>query len=143
MSAPTIPAVVIARVRASARERCGFCLAPQRLVLGWLEIEHLHPRSRGGSDREENLWLACRLCNNFKSDQIDGIDLETSLRIRLFDPRRDRWWDHFSWSEDGAHVIGRTPMGRVTVTCLQLNNAIALAVRDAWVSVGWHPPVEE
>jgi hypothetical protein len=143
MSGSTIPAAVVARVRARARERCGFCLAPQRLVLGWLEIEHLHPRSRGGSDGEENLWLACRLCNNFKSDHIDGIDVETSLTIRLFDPRRDRWWDHFSWSEDGIHVIGRTPMGRVTVACLHMNNSIALAVRGAWVSVGWHPPVQE
>ena len=55
-----------ARVRALAGERCGYCLSPQYLVLGQLEIEHILPRARGGSDDEDNLWLACRLCNNAK-----------------------------------------------------------------------------
>lgn len=31
------------RVRAQAGDRCGYCLSPQRLVLGWLEIEHILP----------------------------------------------------------------------------------------------------
>ncbi|MBK1647628.1 RNA-guided endonuclease IscB [Rhabdochromatium marinum] len=34
-----------------------------------LEIEHLHPKSRGGSDRVSNLTLACRLCNEHKGNQ--------------------------------------------------------------------------
>jgi len=132
----------MARVRTEAGDRCGYCRAPQRLILGWLEIEHLIPHSLGGSDDESNLWLACRMCNNYKNDQIDGIDVETSQRIRLFDPRRDRWADHFAWSADGVRVIGRTPSGRVTVACLQMNNRIALVVRETWVSVGWHPPAD-
>ncbi len=28
-----------------------------------LEIDHIHPRSQGGSDRVSNLTLACRVCN--------------------------------------------------------------------------------
>ena len=31
-----------------------------------LEIDHIHPRSRGGSDRISNLTLACRPCNEKK-----------------------------------------------------------------------------
>ena len=57
------------RVRSQAGDRCGYCLAPQRLVLGWLEIEHIIPQAQGGSDEEDNLWLACRLCNNYKNAQ--------------------------------------------------------------------------
>ncbi|MBK1647775.1 HNH endonuclease, partial [Rhabdochromatium marinum] len=34
-----------------------------------LEIEHIHPRSRGGSDRISNLTLACRPCNQRKGRQ--------------------------------------------------------------------------
>ena len=34
-----------------------------------LEIEHIHPRSRGGSDRASNLTLACRPCNQTKDNQ--------------------------------------------------------------------------
>jgi 5-methylcytosine-specific restriction endonuclease McrA len=34
-----------------------------------LEIDHIHPRSRGGSDRVSNLTLACRACNQRKGTQ--------------------------------------------------------------------------
>ena len=34
-----------------------------------LEIEHIHPKSRGGSNRVSNLTLACRPCNERKGNQ--------------------------------------------------------------------------
>jgi len=34
-----------------------------------IEVDHIHPRSRGGSDRVSNLTLACRLCNQCKGSQ--------------------------------------------------------------------------
>lgn len=34
-----------------------------------LEIEHIHPKSKGGSDRFNNLTLACRNCNQSKGNQ--------------------------------------------------------------------------
>jgi 5-methylcytosine-specific restriction endonuclease McrA len=34
-----------------------------------LEIDHIHPRSKGGSDRVSNLTLACRPCNQRKANQ--------------------------------------------------------------------------
>jgi len=134
---------VRARVRTQAADRCGYCRSPQRLVLGWLEIEHIIPKVAGGSDEEENLWLGCRLCNNYKGSQTESLDPETGQRLRLFDPRRQRWCDHFSWSEDGTRVFGRTPCGRATVIALQLNKLIALMVRSEWVAAGWHPPAED
>jgi hypothetical protein len=135
-----ISEAVRARVRASAGDRCGDCLSPQRLVLGWLEIEHIVPQAAGGSDDEDNLWLACRLCNNYKSDQREGLDPESGQRVPLFDPRRQQWSEHFAWSADGTRVIGRTPCGRATVIGLHLNNVIAVMVRREWVAAGWHPP---
>jgi 5-methylcytosine-specific restriction endonuclease McrA len=44
-----IPEEVRQRIGKQAGDRCGYCLSPQHLVLGQLEIEHLLPRSRGGS----------------------------------------------------------------------------------------------
>lgn len=129
-----------ARVRALAGERCGYCLSPQHLILGQLEIEHIVPRARGGSDNEDNLWLACRLCNNAKGIQTECLDPDTAQRVRLFDPRRQSWTDHFGWSADGTRVLGRTPSGRATVLALQLNSVIAVTVRRCWVAAGWHPP---
>jgi hypothetical protein len=128
------------RVRLDALNRCGYCLAPQALVLGWLEIDHIVPEAAGGPDTEDNLWLACRLCNGYKSDQTDGLDPVSGQRVALFNPRRQRWSEHFAWSADGTHVRGLTPCGRATVIAVQLNNPLALSVRRAWVAVGWHPP---
>lgn len=34
-----------------------------------LEIDHIHPKSRGGSNRVSNLTLACRSCNQRKGSQ--------------------------------------------------------------------------
>jgi 5-methylcytosine-specific restriction endonuclease McrA len=128
------------RVRALAENRCGYCLSPQHLVLGQLEIEHITPRARGGSDEETNLWLACRLCNNSKGVQTEGLDPDTNQRVPLFDPRRQSWVDHFAWNTDGTRVLGLTPCGRATVLALQLNGLIAVTVRRCWVAAGWHPP---
>ncbi len=128
------------RVRAQAKNRCGYCLSPQRLILGWLEIEHIQPKGNEGTDEEENLWLACRLCNNFKKTQTEGRDPESGLMVPLFNPRKQQWSEHFSWSEDGTHILGKTPIGRVTVLALHLNNPIAVTVRQAWIAGGWSPP---
>lgn len=37
----SVPAQVADRVRAAARDHCGYCLSPQRLVMARLEIEHM------------------------------------------------------------------------------------------------------
>ena len=111
-------------------------------MLGPLEIEHIIPKANGGGDEEENLWLACRLCNNYKGTQTQTIDPLTHRKVKLFNPRRQKWSRHFTWSEDGIYIVGLTATGRATVLALQLNNPYAVAVRQAWVSVGWHPPVD-
>jgi hypothetical protein len=43
MARTYIPVEVERRVRAAARNRCGYCLSPQRLVMARLEIEHIIP----------------------------------------------------------------------------------------------------
>ena len=45
--------------------RCVYC---QKTAIP-LEIEHIVPKSRGGSDRVTNLTLACEKCNQRKSNQ--------------------------------------------------------------------------
>jgi hypothetical protein len=82
------------------------------------------------------------MCNNFKGTQTHALDPLTGRRVRLFNPRTQRWSRHFHWSADGTQIIGRTATGRATVVALQLNNVIAVMVRRAWVSAGWHLPVE-
>ena len=59
--------------------QCAYCGA-QHVPL---EIEHIHPKSKGGSDRVSNLTIACHDCNQRK----DNMPLETFLAK---DPERVR-----------------------------------------------------
>jgi len=138
-----VPVDLARRVREAARNRCGYCLSPQHLVLGRLQFEHLLPRSHGGATEEINLWLSCSLCNNFKGDQTTAIDPETGERVALFNPRTQNWFEHFRWSEDGLRIAGLTSTGRATVVALHLSDdPDALTVRSYWVLAGWHPPTD-
>src|SRR5215472_11092514 len=137
-----IPASVRARVARAARYRCGYCLTSQAVIGPLLEIDHLVPESRGGTSREQNLWLACPLCNGHKADRIEAIDPLTGETVPLFNPRRDAWSDHFAWTDGGAVVRGKTPSGRATVDALQMNEESMVATRRLWVAVRWHPPAE-
>jgi hypothetical protein len=108
--------------------------------MAMLEIEHIIPRAAGGVDEESNLWLACRLCNNFKSSLSRYPDPQTKRATALFHPRKQTWCDHFEWSDDGIRILGKTACGRATVAALRLNNLVAITVRRYWVEAGWHPP---
>jgi hypothetical protein len=136
----SISAELRERVRRQAEDRCGYCLCSQQYMPGPLEIDHIRPSSRGGTDDEDNLWLACTTCNRFKGAQESGHDPVTQVDVHLYNPRKQDWNSHFVWSIDGAYIIGLTPCGRATIDALQLNNSNAVMVRSAWMSVGWHPP---
>jgi hypothetical protein len=142
MSLTDVPASLRQRVREAARDRCGYCLSSQRYLMGKLEIEHIIPRSRGGSEDESNLWLSCSLCNRYKGSQITGTDPLNGASVALFNPRAQIWREHFRWSSDGTLILGVTPVGRATVEILRLNNELAVEVRRNWVLAGWHPPWE-
>ncbi|BAZ23948.1 hypothetical protein NIES4073_48390 [Kalymmatonema gypsitolerans NIES-4073] len=45
--------------------QCAYCGATNTR----LEIDHLHPRSKGGSDKISNLVISCHDCNQSKSDR--------------------------------------------------------------------------
>jgi hypothetical protein len=136
-----IPVETERRVRTAARNRCGYCLSPQHLVMARMEIEHIIPRAKGGATDESNLWLSCPLCNRYKADQTVAQDPASGQVVRLFNPRLDAWFEHFRWAEDGIRILGLTPFGRATVAALHLSDdSDALEVRSYWVMAGWHPP---
>jgi hypothetical protein len=136
-----IPPEIAQHIREAAHHRCGYCLSPQHLVMARLEIEHITPLAKGGTDDESNLWLACPFCNGHKGDKTSAIDPQTKVSVALFNPRSQNWFDHFRWSEDGLYILGLTNTGRATVEALHLSDdPDALTVRRYWVVAGWHPP---
>ena len=46
-----------------------------------LEVEHIHPRSKGGSDRVSNLTLACRACNQAKGNRDVRVFVKDPVRL--------------------------------------------------------------
>ena len=98
------------------------------------------PRGVGGRTEEENLWLACSLCNDSRGCRIAGVDPVTGGSVRLFNPRQQVWAQHFRWAGNGSRIVGLTPIGRATVIALNLNRQVLVQARLAWVAVGWHPP---
>ncbi len=129
-----------AKIRNDAKNRCGYCLLPQNILMGKLEIEHLLPIAAGGTDAEENLWLACSDCNSYKSSKIYVFDEKTKRKVKIFNPRTQNWHRHFKLSQDKATIIGKTVCGRATVAALKMNNEQAVSARTLWVDAGWYPP---
>jgi HNH endonuclease len=137
-----ISAKIKAKIRLIAKNRCGYCLLPQDILSGKLEIEHILPTAKGGTDDEENLWLSCRDCNSYKSYKISGFDTETKQNIKLFNPRTQDWREHFKFDESKAIIIGQTGCGRATVNALRMNEEQAVKARMIWVKAGWYPPTD-
>ena len=140
MSKTYVPDELRERVRTTARHRCGYCLTAELYSGSLMEVDHLIPESLGGPTEEDNLWLACSLCNKHRGSRTAAADPETAEVVRLFDPRHQIWTEHFQWSEAGETIIGITPTGRATVDALQLNRSVRVDARGNWVIAGWHPP---
>ena len=54
MSSSQISEEVRVRVRNQANHQCGYCLSLQKYVLGILEIDHIIPKAKGGTDWTNN-----------------------------------------------------------------------------------------
>ncbi len=87
MSDAFVPRALRAKVAEQAQHRCGYCLTAEAIVGIPMEIDHLVPQSLGGLTDEDNLWLACSLCNDHQGNRIAGLDPVTDEIVRFFDPR--------------------------------------------------------
>jgi hypothetical protein len=105
-----------------------------------LILDHLIPRAHGGADDDANLWPSCQACNGFKQARTTANAPVTDTQAPLFNPRRQRWSDHFAWRDDGRQIVGLTAVGRATVAALRLNRDELVEARSLWISAGWHPP---
>jgi 5-methylcytosine-specific restriction endonuclease McrA len=135
-----IPSALRDLVRQRAGSRCEYCQTSEWLTGLECEIDHIHPRVRGGLTTAENLCLACATCNGHKQAKISAIDPETKEEVGLFHPRLQHWHDHFAWNEAGVEIIGLTAIGRATIDALRLNHTLVVGARSIWIRAGYHPP---
>lgn len=78
-----------------AAYQCEYCRLPERWTSLPFQLDHVIAEKHEGETTLENLAYSCLHCNSFKGPNIAGRDKETDETVRLFDPRRDRWDDHF------------------------------------------------
>ncbi len=127
-------------VRERAKGRCEYCLTSEALSGIRCQTDHIIPRSRDGATTLDNLCLACVACNGHKHARTHALDPTSGTEVALFNPRRQRWSEHFVWSTDGMEIIAQTATGRATVAALRLNDALIVGARALWVGMRVHPP---
>ena len=115
-------------VRQRAGARCEYCRLPDfAMAPEEFHVEHIIPRKHRGEDGIDNLAWACIFCNLYKGPNLASFDPDTGELPRLFNPRRERWDEHFQMVSSG--VVGLTPVGRTTVWLVEMNSEILTSLR--------------
>jgi hypothetical protein len=135
-----VPEALKNRIQASDRQQCCYCLTSEANSGMPMTLDHIQPVSKDGATSFVNVCLACRSCNEYKSDLVEAQDPLTGEVVLLFNPRMQQWSEHFTWSLNATRVEGQTAIGRATIAALRMNNSVIVAARSRWVISGWHPP---
>jgi HNH endonuclease len=117
---------------------CEYCQMPQVGDPATFAIDHIVALKHIGPTVASNLCLSCYYCNAFKGSDLSSIDRKTRKLTPLFNPRRHKWAKHFQW--DRAYLIGRTAIGRVTITLLHINDEYRVDLREGLIAEGAFPP---
>jgi hypothetical protein len=122
------------QVRERAGQRCEYCRKPEGISAYAHQVEHVIAIKHEGPSTLDNLAWACFQCNNNKGSDIASYDKETNMLAPLYNPRQDRWDDHFIF--DDVVLVGKTPIGRVTIRILQMNHPDQIETRAYLLSAG-------
>ena len=68
--------------------RCWHC--KDYFLLENLTLDHLIPRSKGGSDSLENLWLTCSPCNHSRGNSFRPPQRSFTSKLDLVNPVREQ-----------------------------------------------------
>jgi HNH endonuclease len=118
-----------------ANGRCEYCQMPQGADDAPFEIDHVISRKHLGPTIAGNLCLSCYYCNSWKGSDISSLDRPSRTLTPLFNPRRHNWTTHFRWQ--GPYLTGRTPIGRVTVALLRINDELRVELREELIAEGF------
>ncbi len=126
-------------VAARAGHRCEYCRAPEAAFNFRFEVDHIRPRTWGGTDGLENLALACKSCNVFKAVRLVVSDPVDMPSVNLYNPRTDIWQEHFVFDHSKLMIICTTSTGRATVSALEFNSEFQIVARRAWMRLDLFP----
>jgi hypothetical protein len=125
-------------VASRAGGQCEYCLICENDTYSGCQVDHIVSEKHGGATEPENLAYACACCNRAKGSDIASVASGTGELTRLFNPRADRWAEHFELQ--GPLIQSRTPIGEATVRTLRLNDAERVLERQVLNQAGRYPP---
>lgn len=123
-----------------AEQLCEYCLIHEADTFYGCQVDHIISEKHGGPTHEDNLALACTFCNRFKGSDIGSIVWSTGTFSRFFNPRLDRWSDHFALN--GVTIIALSAVGEVTARILDFNGKDRLLERQILQAIGRYPSPE-
>jgi hypothetical protein len=121
-----------------AARLCEYCLIHEDDTYFGCEVDHVISEKHGGPTVLGNLAYACAFCNRNKGSDIGSILPETQRLVRFYNPRSDRWSEHFRI--DDAVIIPLTEIGRATERILRFNVSNRVLERRELESLGRYPP---
>lgn len=133
----TWPEAVRKLVQSRAFDRCEYCLLGLSDAGFPHEIDHVISRKHGGTSVSDNLAFACYLCNRYKGSDIASLHPTTGDLVRLYDPRKDRWEEHFRIV--GPVLEPLTMIGATTAQLLRLNVTDRVVERRLLQSLNRYP----
>jgi hypothetical protein len=116
---------------------CEYCLIHKDDTFFGCEVDHIISLKHGGPTEAENLAYCCMFCNRQKGSDLGSILWRTGELIRFFNPRSDRWSEHFQLNK--AIIEPLTDIGEVTARILDFNNSDRIIERESLIQVGRYP----
>jgi hypothetical protein len=132
-----IPENIRFSVAKRANFKCEYCKIHQEDLHFTFQIDHIISLKHAGNSLLSNLAFACLMCNQNKGTDL-GTYLSESRRLtRIFNPRLDKWTNHFE--TDNGLLLAKTRIGEATVKLLELNHPDRLILRNILAQIGRFP----
>lgn len=132
-----IPDALRKTVAERAGYRCEYCRRLEADSFIKFQIDHIISRKHRGQTILENLAYSCSICNGNKGSDIGTILQDSETFVRLFNPRKHSWFDHF-YVQEGM-ICSKTDIGEATILVLELNAVSRILERLDLIKAGLFP----
>ncbi len=132
-----VPSEVRRFVAKRAGSTCEYCLIHEADTFYGCEVDHIVSVKHGGPSDETNLAFACMTCNRNKGSDLGSLTRRTRQLVRFFNPRTDRWMEHFRLSRHKIQPL--TEIGEVTVKIFKFNDPDRVLERRELTAAGRYP----
>ena len=116
---------------------CEYCLIHEDDTFFGCEVDHVISLKHSGPTEGDNLAYACTFCNRNKGSDVASLSPQTGALVRLFNPRTDRWAEHFRL--DGYRIEPVTSIGEATARILKFNDSERILERETFVEMKRYP----